>query len=85
MTGAVAITMRAEPNVKAMFEEICEEIGLSVNAALNIFMKRVVRERKIPFDLAADPFYSAANINYLRASAAAAKAGQLTEHELIED
>lgn len=85
MTGTVAITMRAEPNVKAMFEEICEEIGLSVNAALNIFMKRVVRERKIPFDLAADPFYSAANINYLRTSAAAAKAGHLTEHELIED
>jgi len=40
--------MRADPNVKAVFEQICDEIGLSVNAALNIFVKRVVRDRKIP-------------------------------------
>ena len=43
---AIPITMRADPDVKALFEQICAEIGLSVNAALNIFVKRVVRDRK---------------------------------------
>ena len=81
---AVPITMRAEPEIKACFEQVCQEIGLSVNAALNIFVKRVVRDRKIPFELSADPFYCENNMRHLRASAAKAKAGQVTEHELIE-
>ena len=81
---AIPITMRAEPDVKALFEQICAEIGLSVNAALNIFVKRVVRDRKIPFELSADPFYCESNMRYLAKSAAAAHAGHVTEHELIE-
>lgn len=85
MSTAVAITMRADPDIKAIFEDICEEIGLSVNAALNIFVKRVVRDRKIPFELSADPFYSETNMRYLRASAIEAKKGNVTEHELIEE
>jgi DNA-damage-inducible protein J len=82
--NSVAITMRADPAIKVVFEQICSEIGLSVNAALNIFMKRVVRDRKIPFELSADPFYSEANLRYLKASAAEARAGHVKEHELIE-
>ncbi len=85
MVTAVPITMRADPAIKAVFEQICSEIGLSVNAALNIFVKRVVRDRKIPFELSADPFYSESNLRHLRESVAAAKAGNVTEHELIED
>jgi DNA-damage-inducible protein J len=81
---SVPITMRADPSIKAVFEQICSEIGLSVNAALNIFVKRVVRDRKIPFELSADPFYSEANMQYLKASAADARAGRVKEHELIE-
>jgi DNA-damage-inducible protein J len=85
MTTTVPITMRADPAVKAGFEQICSEIGLSVNAALNIFVKKVVREHRIPFELSADPFYSEANMRHLRASIAEAKAGRVIEHELIED
>ena len=80
----VQITMRAEPSIKAGFEQICEEIGLSVNAALNLFVKRVVRDRRIPFDLSADPFYCEPNLRHLRASAQDARRGRVTEHELIE-
>ena len=81
----VPITMRADPAVKAGFEQICAEIGLSVNAALNIFVKKVVREQRIPFELSADPFYSESNMRHLRASIAEAKAGRVMEHDLIED
>jgi len=81
---SVPITMRADPNVKAVFEQICEEIGLSVNAALNIFVKRVVRDRKIPFDVSADPFYCESNLRILRQSAEDARQGRVTEHELVE-
>jgi len=82
--SAVPITMRADPDVKAVFEQICDEIGLSVNAALNIFVKRVVRDRRIPFDVSADPFYCESNLRVLRRSAEDARLGHVTEHELVE-
>ncbi len=85
MVSAVQITMRAEPSVKASFEAICKEIGISVNAALNIFVKRVIRDRKIPFEVAADPFYSEANMRHLRQSIQELQEGKVAEHELIED
>ena len=81
---AVPITMRADPDVKALFEQICDEIGLSVNAALNIFVKRVVRDRKIPFELSADPFYCESNMRYLAESIRSLERGEGKVHELIE-
>ena len=81
---AIPITMRAEPDVKALFEQICAEIGLSVNAALNIFVKRVVRDRKIPFELSADPFYCESNMRYLAESIRSLERGEGKVHELIE-
>ncbi len=84
MVPAVQITMRAEPSVKANFEAICKEIGLSVNAALNIFVKRVIRDRKIPFEVSADPFYSEANMRHIRKSIEEMRAGKVAEHDLLE-
>ena len=45
------ITIRVEPSLKQQFDELCEDFGLSVTAAFNMFMKTVVRERKIPFEI----------------------------------
>ena len=81
---AIPITMRTDPDVKALFEQICAEIGLSVNAALNIFVKRVVRDRKIPFELSADPFYCESNMRYLAESIRSLERGEGKVHELIE-
>lgn len=49
-------------------------------------MKAVLRERRIPFEIAAEtgPFYSEANINRLKKSIAQLDAGSGNEHELIE-
>jgi len=50
-------------------------------------LKKVARERRIPFELSADPFYSDSNMRYLEKKMKDYKAGQLNlaEHELIED
>lgn len=61
------LTVRLDENDKNKFSEICEKIGLSVSAAINVFVKKVVSERKIPFELS-DPFYSEENINALLAA-----------------
>ncbi len=82
--ATATITMRTDSVDKSVFEGICADIGISVNTALNIFVKRVVRDHKIPFELSADPFFSDPNMRYLRGSAAAARAGKVVEHDLIE-
>ncbi len=48
------VNIRMEPETKAAFEQFCNEIGLSVSTAFNIFAKKVVREQRIPFELTTD-------------------------------
>lgn len=52
------ISLRVNDDVKRNAEQVCSDIGLSLSAAINIFLKKLGRERQIPFDLSADPFYS---------------------------
>ena len=59
----------------------------SASTAFTIFAKKVTKERRIPFEITADPFYSEANMRYLDRVIADIESGKakLTEHELIED
>ena len=47
------MTVRMDIGLKAAFEELCAQFGMSVNTAMNIFAKAVVRERAIPFEIKA--------------------------------
>lgn len=49
----VSMTVRMDIGLKAAFEELCAQFGMSVNTAMNIFAKAVVRERAIPFEIKA--------------------------------
>ncbi len=46
------VNIRMDEETKIAFDKFCDEIGLSVSAAFNIFAKTVVREQRIPFELA---------------------------------
>ncbi|MBR4817218.1 MAG: type II toxin-antitoxin system RelB/DinJ family antitoxin [Bacteroidales bacterium] len=48
------ISIRVDETLKKNFDTLCDQFGLSNSAALNLFMKAVVRERKIPFEIKAD-------------------------------
>lgn len=45
------VNIRMDEATKIAFDRFCEEIGISVSAAFNIFAKTVVREQRIPFEL----------------------------------
>ena len=45
------ICIRIDKSVKEQFDKLCEELGLSMSTALNMFVKTVVREQRIPLDL----------------------------------
>jgi DNA-damage-inducible protein J len=55
-------TIRLEPKLKKDFANVCEDMGLSVSAAITIFAKTVVSERRIPFEVAARNNFNAVTI-----------------------
>lgn len=80
------INLHIDDDVKYNAEKTLNDIGLSMSAAINIFLKTVIRENRIPFELSADPFYSKANIDELEKRVSNLRTGKSTlkEHELIE-
>ena len=52
-----------------------------MSSAINIYLKKMARERRIPFELSADPFYSKKNMDYLEKKYREYKEGKL---KLIE-
>lgn len=80
------LSIRVDSDDKKKFETFCSETGMNVSVAVNMFMKKVIREQKIPFEISADPFYSAENMARLQKSIDDVKNGKATlkEHELIE-
>ena len=48
------MTVRLDNRLKAQFDELCEQFGMSANAAVNVFINAVVRTRAIPFTIRAD-------------------------------
>ena len=87
MSQAVNVNFKLDPEVKKSMESACSDMGLSMSAAFTIFAKKVGRERRIPFEITADPFYSDANIQYLENKLKDYKAGRikLEEHNLVKD
>ena len=43
-----AMTIRMDSDLKAQFDALCNEFGMSTNTAFNIFARTVVRKRRIP-------------------------------------
>lgn len=79
-----AVNFRIDENVKKNMEQVCSEMGMTMSAAFNIFAVKVVRERRIPFEITADPFYSEMNMKHLRRGVKALNEGKGIEHDLIE-
>lgn len=78
------INVRMDENLKKQFEDFCNEVGMNISVAVNIFAKTVVREKQIPFRITTDPFYSPENVRHLQKSIENLDAGRGVEHEIIE-
>lgn len=79
------ISARIDSSDKTAFDAFCSDVGISTSSAINMFIKAVLRERRIPFSISNDPFYSESNMAFLREGIQALNAGKGTLHELIEE
>lgn len=46
-------SVRMDEGLKNEFDALCTDFGMSMTTAINVFARTVVRERRIPFEIAA--------------------------------
>lgn len=76
-----------DETVKKDMQQVCKEMGMSMTTAFTIFATKVGRERRIPFEMTADLFYSESNMRCLEKKMEDYRAGRLKfeAHDLIEE
>lgn len=73
------ISLRFEDDMKKQLDEMCSEMGMNLTTFFMIYAKKALRDRRIPFEIAAplDPFYSDSNLEQLRKANQQVKNGQV--------
>lgn len=51
MAQTASIRIRMDADLKQQFEEFCDDMGMSMATAINVFIKKAVREYRIPFEI----------------------------------
>ena len=52
--ASINVNIRMDSDLKKQFESFCEDMGMSMTTAFNIFAKKAVREYRIPFEVGAE-------------------------------
>jgi DNA-damage-inducible protein J len=80
------LSVRIEEPVKESFNNLCERMGMNASVAVNIFVRTMLREKKMPFEVKDfDPFYSMTTQSRLANAYKQLKDNKGNIYELIED
>ena len=78
------VNVRMDEEVKRSMEETCKELGITMSTAFNIFARKMSREKRIPFEVSIDPFYSENNIKAIKESIKQLEEGKVVKKSLKE-
>ena len=84
MPQTVNVNFRLDETTKKTLEEVCSEMGITMSTDFTIFAVKVAKERRIPFEITANPFYSSSNIEFLKRGIKAFENRKVQEHDIIE-
>lgn len=79
------VSVRMDDTLKKDFDTICNDLGLSMTTAITMLAKKMTREKRLPFEVSVDPFYSDENMARLRKSIAQMETAGGTVHEVNLD
>ena len=79
------VSIRMEDSLKREFDAVCSDLGLTMTGAVTILAKKMAREKRLPFEVSIDPFYSHENMARLKASIEQMEATGGTVHEVADD
>ena len=75
------VTIRVDENVKRRFEEFCDDIGINMSVAVNMFIRASLKEQRIPFPIeSSKTSYGLTLLRKMRAEAE--KRGFLSDDEI---
>lgn len=78
------VNVRMDEEVKRSMEETCKELGITMSTAFNIFARKMSREKRIPFEVSIDPFYSENNMKAIIESIKQLEEGKVVKKSLKE-
>ena len=78
------VNFRIDESTKKQMEQICNELGITMSTAFNIFAKKMIREKRIPFDVSIDPFYSESNMKAIDESIKQLEEGKVVRKTMKE-
>ena len=73
--NTATFSIRMDSQLKQELDAICNEFGMNTSVAINIFARAVVRERRIPFEIAVTPEASMAQRTFQALRRQAKKSG----------
>jgi DNA-damage-inducible protein J len=75
--GQAIFSVHTDEQLEKQFDTLRHKFGMNTATAITVFAKTVVREQKIPFEIAVreDPFWSETNQAHLKRAAADVQAG----------
>ena len=76
MSDSATVTFRLDKSLKEQADRTLDGIGMNMTTALTVFVKTLVRQNRIPFDVVGDRFYDESNQEWLKESLADARAGR---------
>lgn len=80
----VLVNIRMDEVLKKDMEKTCQELGMNMTTAFTVFAKKMSREKRIPFEVSVDPFYSESNMARIKESIAQLKEGQTVTKTMEE-
>ena len=77
MSQQTTVNVRMDADLKREFDKVCNDLGLTMTTAVTILAKKMTREKRIPFEVSMDPFYSESNLAALDQSIQQLKDGKV--------
>ncbi len=70
------VNIRMDEELKKSMEQTCQELGMNMTTAITIFVKKMTREKRIPFEVSVDPLYAGSSATHSHKEAEAPNAGR---------
>ena len=84
MSEKTNLTIKLDKDVRDEFGILCAQIGITMAAALNAFIKQSIRQQGMNFSLRDSNGFLPEEADELRRRIAGVKAGRIETHDLIE-
>ncbi len=76
------LSVRMDEELKNEFDNFCADVGMNASVAINLFIKTVVRERRIPFEITNMP--SGKTVSAIKAVEKELQSGQPQGYDTVD-